>query len=155
MEHDAPVEPISDMHRFGAALAGLGSFLLFRRALALPVAPHSLDRPTCLLLAFILFAYAWAVLMAMLARHWEWTPQTCHLAGYPLLALALYGVVGGPHAGIVRDTGGWLIMADFAGRLCRRIAFPELGWSGKAPAHPPLSIDPRLHPRPDAFNGRT
>jgi hypothetical protein len=154
MEYGAPREPISETHQIGALLAGLGAFLLIRRAMALPSTPRSFDRSICLLLACVLLAYGWAVLMAILARHREWTPQGCHVAGYPLLALALYGVVGGPHAAIIRDTGAWLIMADFSGRLCRRIAFPELGWSGKAPKHPPLSIDPRLHTRPDPFDGR-
>jgi hypothetical protein len=154
MEYDAPPEPVSEKHRIGALLAALGSYLLFYRAQTLPAAAHSLDRPLCLLLACALFAYAWGVLMAMLARRMGWSPKTCHLVGYPLLALAALGRLSGPHGKDIFDTGGLLILAELTGRLCRFVAYPELGWSGKAPQDPPLSIDPRLHSQPDALAKR-
>jgi hypothetical protein len=138
------MEPIPEKHQIGAVLAGLGSFLMFRRALALPPASaHSFDRLICVLLACALAAYAWAVLMAMLARRLEWSPQRCRAAGYPLLILGMLAHSVEPQAKAVLDIGGLVLMAEFAGRLCRRLAFPELGWSGKDPEQPPLSINPR------------
>jgi hypothetical protein len=154
MEPDVPVEPIPEIHKLGAILAAAGAYLLFYRAQHLPASAPAFDRPVCLLLACILLAYAWAALMAMLARSMEWTPKTCRMAGYPLLlAVGALGILVGPPYKLF-DTGEWLILAELTGRLCRRIAFPELGWSGKDPEHPPMSIDPRLHSRPDALAKR-
>jgi hypothetical protein len=153
MEYDAPVEPISEIHRFGAVLASVGAYLLFYRAKTLPASAPSFDRPLCLLLAGLLIAYAWAAFVAILARSRGWSPKTCRMAGYPMLGLAGLLNVASP-GGKVLDTGGWFLVAELTGRFCRRIAFPELGWSGKDPEHPPLSIDPRLHSRPDALAKR-
>jgi hypothetical protein len=150
-------DPISGKHQLGAVLAAVGSFLLLRRVWALPpAAPHSagsFDRTVCMLLACGLLAYAWAVLMAVVARRLEWTPQHCRLTGYPLLALAIFAAAG-PHGKLIFDTGGCFILADLAGRWCRWIAFPELGWSGKDPAPPSLSINPGPPLRPETMSNR-
>jgi hypothetical protein len=122
-------ESISEVHGLGAPLAALGAFLLYRRAMALPDdGQHSLGRYICLILACALVAYVWAVLVATLARNWDWSPQTCRAAGYALLALGGYGLVTRPHGGALFDFGGWMLLAEFTGRLCRYIAYPELGW---------------------------
>ncbi len=124
-----PREPISEAHGFGAPLAALGAFLLYRRAMTLPDdGSQTLARTICLLLACALVAYAWAVLVAALARSRGWSPQTCRMAGYPLLPLAALGFVKGPHGSGLLDFGGWILVAECVGRLCRYIAYPELGW---------------------------
>jgi hypothetical protein len=73
------MDPISGKHQIGAALAGLGWVIVFRRGLALaPTRPHSFDRLICLfyaLLACVLLTSAWGVLMALVARRRGWTPR--------------------------------------------------------------------------------
>lgn len=153
MGPDVPVEPIPEIHKLGAVLAAVGAYLLFYRSRNLPATAPEFDRPICLVLACVLLAYAWAALMAILARRMQWSPKTCRFAGYPLLAMAAVGIMAG-HNDKLFDFGQWMLLAEATGRLCRRIAFPELGWSGKDADHPPVSIDPRLHSRPDALAKR-
>ncbi|HUP03255.1 MAG TPA: hypothetical protein VMU19_04665 [Bryobacteraceae bacterium] len=112
-----------------------------RRGLALPGdGAHAISRIICLSLAGALAAYVWAVFVAALARSHDWSPHTCRLAGYPLLAFAVWGVVAGRPGGAVLDIGTWLLAAECTGRLCRYIAYPELGWKDPpkgAPKKPP------------------
>ena len=129
-----PLESISDQHRFGGVLAALGALLTYWRFTALPNdGQHSVDRAICLVMAGALAAYAWAVFVAALARSRGWSPQICRGAGYPLLALAAFGVIGGSRAYF--DMGGWLVLGEMTGRVCRYIAFPELGWTDKKKGH--------------------
>jgi hypothetical protein len=152
------MEPISGKHRIGAVLAGAGWFIAFRRGLAMaPSRPHSPERLIFVAYAFLaslLLAYAWGVFMAVMARRGGWTPRGCRLAGYPLVFLGLFcsylGIVGAAHIKAIADASGvvgGIFASDLAGRFCRRLAFPELGWSGKDPEQPSLSITPR----PDVF----
>lgn len=132
-------EPIPEGHQIGAVLAALGAFLLFRRALTLPPGgAHAIDRPIYVLLACVLVTYAWGVFMAMLARSRDWTPQTCGKSGYPILVLGAIAHAAAPQAKAILDIGGLFVLSDLAGRLCRRLAYPALGWWGKDPRHPPL-----------------
>jgi hypothetical protein len=147
------MDPISGKHQVGAVLASTGAFLLFRRALALPpTAPHSsgsVDRAIYVLLACALLAYAWSVLMAVLARSKQWTPKGCRTSGYPLLALGVIAHAAVPQSRAILDMGGLFVLAELSGRLCRYLAYPELGWSGKDPAEPSLSIKLGPSSRPE------
>jgi hypothetical protein len=162
MEHEAPREPIPEKHQIGAVLAGAGWFIAFRRGLALvPSKPQSHDRAIFMvyaLLASVCLAYAWGVLMAVVARHRGWTPRGCRLSGYPLWALGAFcsylGLVGAGHIKAMAEAGGGVLAAELAGRLCRYLAFPELGWSGKEAEEPPLSINPGAPARPGALGSR-
>ena len=119
-----------------------------------PAQPHSFDRLICVFLACALLTYAWGVLMALVARRRGWTPRGCSLSGLPLWALGLFALVGDPHIKVILDVGGLALSSDLAGRWRRRLAFPELGWSGKDP-EPSLSINPWPPSQPDTFGGRS
>jgi len=146
------MDPISGKHQIGAVLAGIGAFLLFRHALASGLTrPNSPDRLVfmgCVLIASVLLGYAWGVPMTFVARAREWTPRGCRAAGYPLWALGMLGgllaVASDPHVKPIADAiwlGGCTASLP-AARVCRMLVYPELGWSGKAPAEPSLSINP-------------
>lgn len=83
----------------------------------------------------IVFNAAWGVLAADLARKRQWSARMCRRCGLPQFALGLiWTMVRVTRTGpIVYWPMALFTTAWLAGLICRRLAYPELGWSSPDP----------------------
>ncbi|MBN9657001.1 MAG: hypothetical protein J0H49_02410 [Acidobacteria bacterium] len=101
--------------------------------------PGSLERVLHVLGVLVLMALVnlgMGYLFGLLALRRHWSPFQARLVGLPLF---LCGA-----AGLVRDLSfrpdpwffGLMAFSTLAGQMCRRIAYPELGWLESDPPEP-------------------
>ncbi len=89
------------------------------------------------------FAASWAAIMAHVAQMRNWSPRGCYFAGG--LSLVFVGSLGFflGNPPIRSEAYFLIILANFAGYITRKLAYPELTDEEATSPPPPLSLFPK------------
>jgi hypothetical protein len=88
-------------------------------------------------------AFFWGVLLSYVARWRKWSPRKCHIAGLSILIPLgiLSPLVPTAHFVVIFDWAAGLAL--ISGRICRKLAHPELTDEQAYAPEPPLTLFPK------------
>jgi hypothetical protein len=82
----------------------------------------------------VMATLGWAILFATIARNLNWSPRTCYLV--PVVIFMFLGAI----QFVIGFSSSAFLWGLFIGTLCKKLAYPELGWNHADKPDPPLTL---------------
>lgn len=74
-------------------------------------------------------------LCGLVAIRRHWSPFRCRLVGLPLLVIGAFGLIHLLNDNSNQWLFGLMAFSTLAGQVCRKMAYPEVGWMESDPEH--------------------